>query len=281
MGLTELRSNTSTVLKFTNADTGASNWQQLPLQKIGALEKAFYKPKCGGQPCKLEGGEATDADQQLTVRRSFRIWLDKVTGVSIEGLSQVEKIQKADLNDDTKCIRPYCTSVNGTVDTTNCGLCGPTFIPKYKAIRSQKKYYTNGTADVRYVNPFSKIAGPATKSYKDFSITNNERMVMCACYKGVGPYADSENGFQSIRELAAVYSVVASLYAILVSSTLFSWFIGASVMILLLFAKNSATVSTDYAADQRFYFSDQITGLNRRNQALQKKYNRLRMAVDS
>ena len=62
---------------------------------------------------------------------------------------------------------------------------------------------------------------------------------------------------------------------------MFSWFIGASVMILLLFAKNSATVSTDYAADQRFYFSDQITGLNRRNQALQKKYNRLRMAVDS
>ena len=118
-------------------------------------------------------------------------------------------------------------------------------------------------------------------SYGDFKLTNNERMVMCACYKGVGPYADSENGFQSIRQLAALYSIVSGIYSILVNSTLFSWLVGASLMILLLFSKNSAKVSTDYAADQRFYFSDQISGLNIRTQNLQKKYNRLRMAVDS
>ena len=104
---------------------------------------------------------------------------------------------------------------------------------------------------------------------------------MCACYKGFGPYANSENGFQSIRELAAIYSFVAGLYAIMVNSSLFSWLVASCVMIALLFTTNTARVSTDYVADQRFYFADQVSSLNKRNQALQKKYNRLRMAVDS
>ena len=104
---------------------------------------------------------------------------------------------------------------------------------------------------------------------------------MCACYKGFGPYADSENGFQAVRELAAVYSLVATFYALMVNSSLFSWLVASGIMIALLFTTNTARVSTDYVADQRFYFADQIGSLNKRNAALQKQYNRLRMAVDS
>jgi len=251
---------------------------QISETRIGALEKAFYKPQCSGETKK----KCTSDDQKLTVRRSFRLWLDKVTGVEEKGLSQKEEIQKKDLKDESKCARPFCTSVNGTANALSCGLCGPRFIPKYKALRLQKRYFSNGTEDTAYRNPYTGVTGGiSTMSYGDFKLTNNERMVMCACYKGVGPYADSENGFQSIRQLAALYSIVSGIYSILVNSTLFSWLVGASLMILLLFSKNSAKVSTDYAADQRFYFSDQISGLNKRNQNLQKKYNRLRMAVDS
>ena len=36
----------------------------------------------------------------------------------------------------------------------------------------------------------------------------------------------------------------------------------------------------DYAADQRFFFKDKISSLNKRNMMLQKKYNRLKI-VDS
>ena len=241
--------------------------KKMGAQKISSLEKGLYKPVVNKD--KL-------AEEDLTVRRSFRLWLDKVTGVQAEKRSQLEQIQYDDLADEGNCIRQFCASVNGSSNTESCALCGFHFRQKYQKLRTQKKFLTNGTVDVAKNKDLN-----VTMTYSDVSITNNERMVMCACYKGFGPYADSENGFQAVRELAAVYSLVATFYALMVNSSLFSWLVASGIMIALLFTTNTARVSTDYVADQRFYFADQIGSLNKRNAALQKQYNRLRMAVDS
>jgi len=239
--------------------------------EVGNLEDEFYKAQ--------QDGDGVAKNVRLTVRHSFRLWLDKVTGVEAEGLSQTEAVQRLDLSDATKCVREYCTINNGTRESRNCALCGTFFIEKYKLLRAQKVYFPNGTIENVALNVKQKNV--VTLDYSAVGITNNERMIMCACYKGVGPYADSENGFQSVRELASFYSPISFIYAILVNSSLFAWTVASAVCIALLFTKNTAVVSTDYAADQRFYFSDQINALNKRNQTIQKKFNRLRMAVDS
>ena len=254
-------------------------------QEIANLEGQFYKAK-KDDSTKIEIANLTGtiykaSNERLTVRHSFRLWLDKVSGVELSGLSQVEEVQRTDLLDESKCLRDSCTiDQNGTLDRKNCALCGYYFIEKYKLLRQQKLYFPNGTIENVAANK-ALNNNQVGLTYSDVGITNNERMVMCACYKGVGPFAESENGFQSVRELAAYYSIFAIVYGIMVNSSLFSWFVATTFCIALLFSKNSAVVSTDYAADQRFYFTDQINVLNKRNQQISKKYNRLRMNIES
>lgn len=250
-------------------------------QEIANLEDQYYKAKIDVATPESVIANLTGfykaSNERLTVRHSFRLWLDKVSGVELSGLSQVEEVQRTDLLDKNKCLRDSCTNVSDPLDRTNCALCGYYFAEKYKLLRQQKLYFPNGTIENVAANKQINL----TYSSKDVGITNNERMVMCACYKGVGPFAESENGFQSVRELAAYYSIFAIVYGIMVNSSLFSWFIATAFCIALLFSKNTAVVSTDYAADQRFYFTDQINVLNKRNQQISKKYNRLRMNIES
>ena len=253
-------------------------------QEIANLEDQYYKAKIDVATTESLIANLTGLDkasnERLTVRHSFRLWLDKVSGVELSGLSQVEEVQRTDLLDKNKCLRDSCTNVSDPLDRTNCALCGYYFAEKYKLLRQQKLYFPNGTIENVAANKVLNN-NQISLNYSDVGITNNERMVMCACYKGVGPFAESENGFQSVRELAAYYSIFAIVYGIMVNSSLFSWFIATAFCIALLFSKNTAVVSTDYAADQRFYFTDQINVLNKRNQQISKKYNRLRMNIES
>jgi hypothetical protein len=260
---------------FLEREKGSSTL--LTDQDIKKLESSYYKAAADKNiNTEAKANDVTEAEkvnilarEKLTVRHSFRLWLDKVTEVELKNLTQVEEVQRKDL------IQSPC-SKSCASNSTYCATCGYNFAEKYKVLRDQKKYKNAGEDEDAEAN----LNKTVEKSYSDVGITNNERMVMCACYKGVGPYSDSENGFQSVRELAADYLILSVLYGALVNSSLFSWFVATTFCIALLFSKNSAAVSTDYAADQKYYFMDQITVLNKRNQNIQKKYNRLRMNIE-
>ena len=209
-----------------------------------------------------------DKEGTLLMRATFSVWLDRVTGVVNETTweSDMSGPEKMYLREQIRDL----AGENQTASTTacfpsgasNCAKGGAHFTAKFKAFRSASK----GTQS------FSTL--------QNGTITNNERMVMCSCFKSCGPYTESRNGFQSIREFveASPY-IIGLVYSATVKSTLTAWTIAGMLLVAWLFKRNSSDVCNDYAADQKFFFLDQINGLNKRNEQIKKKYNRLRMAV--
>ena len=253
-----------------------------------------------------------------SIRRAFKDWLDKVTGLEMElsmgklvetisqeelelyllnatnGYTLRERTQTRDLlkiSDCTSTCFPVAEVATNVVDESEyCARCGYTFAQKYRLLRktvlqktSSEFHPLQSASGVAADSTFNfNLQQNATASYSNYGITNNERLIMCSCFRSCGPYVQSGNGFQPVRTFAQeLPNFVTVLYGASVNGSLLAWTIVLSVTVAWLFKRNSQVVSDDYAADQRFFFQDKIGGLNKRNMALQKKYNRLKMAIDS
>lgn len=255
-----------------------------------------------------------------SIRRTFKDWLDKVTGLEMEfstgntveamtpeeidlyllnatGRYTLREITQAkDLLQQSDCVST-CFPVAPDPDlevqqTESCARCGYVFAQKYRSLRKSVLLKEGSTTEMVSLQSSATLAeGTAfnfalqkspTKTYSNYGITNNERLIMCSCFKSCGPYVESGNGFQPVRTFAQeLPNFVTVLYGASVNSSLLAWTLVLSITVAWLFKKNSQIVSDDYAADQRFFFQDKISGLNKRNMLLQKKYNRLKMAIDT
>jgi hypothetical protein len=253
-----------------------------------------------------------------SIRRAFKDWLDKVTGLEMEistgnaveatsqedlelyllnktnGYTLREQTQTRDLlkiADCTSACFPVASAdTNIVAESEYCARCGYAFAQKYRLMRktvllkpSTEFHPLQSAADLAPDTAFNfTLQEDATKSYSNYGVTNNERLIMCSCFKSCGPYVQSGNGFQPVRTFAQeLPNFVTVLYGASVNGSLLAWTLVLSVTVAWLFKRNSQAVSDDYSADQRFYFQDKIGGLNKRNMALQKKYNRLKMAIDA
>ena len=214
---------------------------------------------------------------------------NNATKYTLREITQTKDLLKSD--DCTSSCYPIDSSESLDVPTSEfCARCGYVFAQKYRALR--KSVLLNPSGEFFPLQPASIVAKDspynfslqtaATKTYSNFGITNNERLIMCSCFKSCGPYVQSGNGFQPVRTFAQeLPNFVTVLYGASVNGSLFAWTLVLALTVAWLFKKNSQVVSDDYAADQKFFFQDKISGLNKRNLALQKKYNRLRLALDS